>query len=183
MIYLTKGVAVKDFDEAYKFIGQGKIFDIPVLPIVFIVIFIIQAIIWKRTVLGRSIFAVGGNAQCARVSGIKVDRIVILCFTLCGLLSGMAGYMLSGYLGTVNATFGEAYSLTCVAAAVIGGVSIAGGTGKMLGIAGGVLLMTTVSVGLQIAGIDGYVIDLVEGAMVFAAVVIDSIRVRTQMKS
>jgi simple sugar transport system permease protein/ribose transport system permease protein len=182
LVFGTHGVTVTNLAEGYKMVGQGKIFGIDLLPIIFLSIYAVVAFCWRRTVLGRGLFAVGGNSYCALVSGVKVDRIKIYAYMICGFLAGVAGFMLSGYMGAITPSFGREYQMTSVASAVIGGVSISGGRGKAICILGGVFLLTVVKVGLQVAGLDAYYVSFTEGLMVFIAVVIDSIRIKYQVK-
>lgn len=177
---ITEGRAIVDLPTNYKWIGQGKIGGFPFLPIVFLVIFFIVYVVWNKTPFGRSLFAVGGNAGSAYVSGIKVDRIRILAFGVSGLLAGIAGFLLSGYMGAVTSTFGSSYGNNCLAASVIGGVSLSGGRGRVEGILGGVLLLTVIQVGLQVLGISSFYVDMAGGFMIFLAVLIDSIRLKVQ---
>lgn len=178
---ITKGRSIIGFSDAYKFAGQGKFFNfLPLIVILFILVFFICHITWNRTALGRSLFAVGGNARSAHVSGIKIDRIRIIAFTISGLLSGFAGYLLSSYMGAVTMTFGTEYTMNSIAAAVIGGVSLTGGRGKITGVLGGTLLLTVMNVGLQVLGISSYYVEMSGGLMIFAAVIIDALRIKAK---
>lgn len=180
VLAITEGRAIVDLPAEYKWIGQGKIGTMPFLPIVFIIVFVIIYIVWNKTPFGRSLFAVGGNEASAYVSGIKVDFIKIAAFGISGLLAGLAGFLLSGYMGAVTNTFGTSYGNNCLAAAVIGGVSLSGGQGRVQGILGGVLLLTVIQVGLQVLGISSFYVDMAGGVMIFLAVLIDAIRLKTQ---
>lgn len=183
MLFGTRGITVTNLPEAYKFVGQQKVFGIDLLPIIFLIVTAAVSIIWKHTVLGRSIFAVGGNRYCAEVSGIKVNNIRLYAYIICGLISGLAGFLLSGYIGSVTASFGAEYQMTSIASAVIGGISIAGGRGRVIGVLGGVFLLTVVKVGLQVAGLDAYYVNFTEGMMVFIAVLFDSVRLKLQKRN
>ncbi|AZO94691.1 ABC transporter permease [Halocella sp. SP3-1] len=180
VIAVTKGRSIVGLSDSYKWAGQGRIFGVPFLPIIFIVVYIILYIVWTRTALGRSLYAVGGNEKSAYVSGIKVDNIRIAAFTVSGMLAGLSGYLLSGYMGAVTSTFGTEYTMNSIAASVIGGVSLSGGRGSIPGILGGVLLLTVIQVGLQVLGISSYYVQMAGGLMIFIAVLIDAIRVRIQ---
>lgn len=180
VLAITQGRSIINFPEPYKFIGQGNLFGVPILPVVFIVIYLLVHQMWKRTALGRSLFAVGGNAHCARVSGIHVSRIRILAFVISGTLSGLAGFLLSAYLGAVTATFGAEFQMYSIAAAVIGGISLSGGRGKISGVLGGVLLLTVIQVGLQVLSVNSFFVNMIGGIMIFIAVLIDAVRVNFQ---
>ena len=133
-------------------------------------------LLWTNTGFGRSLFAVGGNAQTSYVSGINIDRVKISAFIISGTLAGFSGYILSSYMGAVTTTFGKVYQMDTIAAAVIGGVSLSGGKGSISGVLGGVLLLTVIQVGLQILGISPNYVEMAGGLMILLAVLIDAIR-------
>ena len=176
LVAITGGASVTNLPQSFKAISQGNIGGFPTLPIVLIVAFIAFHFIWERTAFGRSLFAVGGNARGAYIAGIDVDKVKIGAYVVSGLLSGIAGWLLAGYMGAVTASFGTTYEMQVIAAAVIGGVSLTGGRGSMLGVLAGTLLLTVIQVGLSILGIQSTLITLAGGLMIFAAVVIDALR-------
>ncbi|MHB8061368.1 MAG: ABC transporter permease [Ruminiclostridium sp.] len=177
---ITSGRAITNLPAQYKWFGQGKIFGIPFLPIVLILVFVMVYIIWNWTPIGRSLFAVGGNANAANVSGIKVDRVTIFAYAFSGLLAGLAGFLLSAYMGAVTSTFGTSYDMNNIAAVVIGGVACTGGQGTVQGVFGGVLLLTVVQVGLQILGVSSFQVQMINGLIIFIAVILDAVRLRAQ---
>lgn len=178
LMALTQGRSIINFPDAFTWIGNGSIFGIPVLPIPFLLVYLVIYFIWKKTVFGRSLFATGGNSTSAHVSGINVDRIKIYAFAVSGTLAGFSGYLLSAYMGAVTMTFGSDLLMYTLAAAVIGGVSLAGGRGNISGVLGGVLLLTVIQIGLQILGISSYFVTMAGGAMIFVAVLIDALKTR-----
>ena len=183
VLAITRGRTITINEKGYTILGQGKIGGfLPFLVIIFLLVYIIMYFVWNRTVLGRSLFAVGGNARCAKVSGINVDRIRIAAFTISGLMAGLAGLMLSSKMGSINSVFGSSYSMDIIAAAVIGGTSLAGGVGKVSGVLGGVLLLNFIQVGLQVFGMDSYYVEAATGLIILLAVLIDSFRVRLSNK-
>lgn len=176
LLAITAGATISQLPDSYKFVSQGKIGSFPALPVVLIVVFAIFHVIWKRTRFGRALFAVGGNPRGAYIAGISVDKVKIGAYVVSGLLSGLAGWLLSGYMGAVTSSFGTTYEMQVIAAAVIGGVSLTGGRGSMLGVLAGTLLLTVIQVGLAILGIPSTVITLAGGLMIFVAVLIDALR-------
>ncbi|WIY83356.1 ABC transporter permease [Propionimicrobium sp. PCR01-08-3] len=176
LLAITGGTTISQLPDSYKFISQGKIGPFPALPVVLIIAFVIFHIIWTRTRFGRALFAVGGNFRGAYIAGINVDRTKILAYVVSGLLSGIAGWLLSGYMGAVTSSFGTTYEMQVIAAAVIGGVSLTGGKGSMLGVLAGTLLLTVIQVGLAILGIESTLITFAGGLMIFVAVLIDAVR-------
>lgn len=176
LLAITNGNTISQLPDAYKYVSQGKIGIFPVLPLVLFIVFIIFYFIWNKTAFGRSLFAVGGNEHSAYIAGINVNAIKIGAFVISGLLSGLAGYLLSAYMGAVTSSFGKSYEMQCIAAAVVGGVSLTGGKGSILGVLGGTLLLTVIQVGLAILGIPSTMITLAGGLMIFVAVIIDASR-------
>ncbi|GEN34780.1 MULTISPECIES: ABC transporter permease [Aneurinibacillus] len=178
LMALTQGRSIVNFPEAFTWIGQGSVFGLPILPIPFLIVYLIIYFIWKKTVFGRSLFATGGNSTSAYVSGINVDRIKIYAFMISGGLAGFSGYLLAAYMGAVTMTFGQDLMMYTLAAAVIGGVSLTGGKGKISGVLGGVLLLTVIQTGLQILGISSYFVTMVGGMMIFIAVIVDALKTK-----
>lgn len=178
LMQMTKGRSIVGFPETYSWIGQGTILGMPILPIPFLLIYLLIYFVWNKTVFGRSLFATGGNATSAYVSGINTDRVKILSFTISGGLAGTAGFLLSSYMGAVTVTFGTDMLMYTLASAVIGGVSLTGGIGRISGVLGGVLLLTVIQTGLQILGISSYLVTFAGGLMIFIAVLMDAIKNR-----
>lgn len=176
LLAITGGTTISQLPESYKFVSQGKIFGFPALPIVLIVAFAVFHVIWTRTSFGRALFAVGGNYRGAYIAGIGVEKVKIWAYVVSGLLSGLAGWLLSGYMGAVTSSFGTTYEMQVIAAAVIGGVSLTGGKGSMIGVLAGTLLLTVIQVGLAILGIQSTLITLAGGLMIAVAVLIDALR-------
>ncbi|WP_342741822.1 ABC transporter permease [Bowdeniella nasicola] len=176
LLAITGGTTITNLPDSYKWVSQGQIGGFPVLPFVLIIAFVIFHLIWTRTSFGRALFAVGGNYRGAYIAGISVDKVKIWAYVVSGLLSGFAGWLLSGYMGAVTSSFGTTYEMQVIAAAVIGGVSLTGGKGSMLGVLAGTLLLTVIQVGLAILGIQSTLITLAGGLMIFAAVLIDALR-------
>ena len=171
VLAITRGRTITINEKGYTILGQGKIGGfLPYLVIIFLLVYVAMYFVWNRTALGRSLFAVGGNARCAKVSGINVDRIRIAAFTISGLMASLAGLMLSSKMGSINSVFGSSYSMDIIAAAVIGGTSLAGGVGKVSGVLGGVLLLNFIQVGLQVFGMDSYYVQAATGMIILLAV-------------
>lgn len=176
LLAITGGTSLTNLPDSYKAVSQGKIGGFPILPLVLLVVFALFYVIWERTRFGRALFAVGGNYRGAYIAGIAVDTIKIWAYIVSGLLSGLAGWLLSGYMGAVTSSFGTQYEMQVIAAAVIGGVSLTGGKGNIIGVLAGTLLLTVIQVGLAILGIQSTLITLAGGLMIFVAVLIDASR-------
>ena len=179
VLAITRGRTIIVSDPSYTWLGQRQAFGhIPYLVFILLIVYAIIHVVWRRTPLGRSFYAVGGNPQCARVSGINVDLTRIAAFTMSGTCAGIAGIMLSAKMHSINSTFGQTYGMDIIAAAVIGGTSLKGGVAKVSGILGGVLLINFIQVGLQVFGVDAYYVQVVTGLIILLAVLIDSLRIR-----
>lgn len=179
VLAITRGQTITIESPAYLWIGQGLVGGWPVMPIALVVLFVVMGIVFSRTRWGRRLYATGGNPRAAYASGINVNRVKLQAFAVSGLLAGIAGWLTTAYLAGVNATVGSNNLLLyAIAAPVIGGVSLFGGRGSIIGMLGGTLLLTVVQVGLQIINISAYYVAIVGGVMIFLAVVVDTVRVR-----
>lgn len=178
VLALTAGKTITIDDTAYTWIGQGQALGWPVMPLALFLLFAVIAVVLYRTPWGRKVYATGGNQRAAYAAGINTDRLKVSTFALGGLLSGCAGWLATAYLSGVNSTMGSDLLLYAVAAPVIGGVSLAGGRGRVLGMLGGALLLTVVQVSLQLVNISAYYVSMTGGVMIFLAVGVDAIRAR-----
>jgi hypothetical protein len=166
-------------DDRYKFIGQGKLFDIiPVPTIIVLVIFILGYIIVNYSRFGRFIYAIGSNPEAARLSGIKVSRVTIGVYLICGLLCGLASTIEGGRLGIVQPAGGSGYELLAIGAVVIGGASLFGGEGSIVATLIGAIIVTTIRNGLNILGVNAFWQYVVNGTVIIIAVAIDQYRRR-----
>lgn len=178
LLAVTQGNTITSMPDGYLWIGQAQVLGWPVMPLVFLVVLLAGAFFLRKTVLGRSLYAVGGNLAAAEAAGIRADRIKILAFTLSGFLSGIAGYLLASWQMAITSDQGNSFLLYAIAAPIIGGVSVFGGRGHVIGILGGVLLLTVIQVGLAIVAVPSFYVGMIGGLMIFVAVAIDAIRVR-----
>ncbi|TFG61659.1 MAG: ABC transporter permease [Spirochaetales bacterium] len=170
---LTRGNPVYPLPENFNFIGQGFVAGIPVVVIVAVVLGIIGHINLSSTVFGRSMFAVGGNTETARVSGINVLRISLLTYVLNGLTSGITGVLTAARLGSALSNAGSGMELQIIAAVIIGGTSMFGGSGSILGTAIGALLMSIIANGMVFLKISIYFQSVVIGLIIILAVGLD----------
>ncbi len=173
-LILSKGRPISNLSDSFNFIGGGNVLGIPFPIIVLIVAFSICYIILKKTILGRYIYAVGGNEQAAKASGINVNQIKLAVYSICGLLSGLAGILLTSRITTGQPNAGVGFELDAIAAAIIGGTSTSGGTGTMTGTLVGALLIGVINNGLDLLNVTSYYQQVVMGAIIIGAVVLDS---------
>ena len=146
--------------------------------ILFIILLIISETILQRSFFGRSIFAVGGNATASKFFGIKVDRTRILCFTLTGFLSGLAGVMLAGKLNIASGNIGQYSNVFVITAVLLGGISMEGGEGSIFKAFQGILLLGTINNAMVIMKISPFVQEIIRGLLLILIIVIDSINIQ-----
>jgi simple sugar transport system permease protein len=178
LLALTQGKTITSLPEGYTWIGQAAIDGWPIMPLVFVVALVAMAVLLRRTVLGRSIYAVGGNAPAANSAGIRVDRTKIAAYTMAGFIAGVGGFLLASWQMAITSNQGSSFLLYAIAAPIIGGVSVFGGRGNVVGVFGGVMLLTVIQVGLAIIAVPSFYVGMIGGMMIFIAVAIDAIRVR-----
>jgi simple sugar transport system permease protein/ribose transport system permease protein len=177
LLAVTQGNTISDMPNSFIWIGQYTIGNWPVMPVVFLVALLGMGFMLRKTVLGRSLYATGGNALAANSAGIRVKRVKVIAFTLSGFLSGVAGYLLAAWQMAITSDQGEGFLLYAIAAPIIGGVSVFGGRGGAAGILGGVLLLTVIHVGLAITSVPSFYVQMIGGVLIFIAVAVDAIRV------
>jgi methyl-galactoside transport system permease protein len=131
-------------------------------------------IIWNKTTFGKNMYAVGGNPEAAKISGVSVLKTTVLVYVLAGLLYGIGGYLEVARVGSANSAFGMNYELDAIAACVVGGISFSGGIGKISGAIAGVLMFTVISYGMVYLGIDAYYQYIIKGVIIVAAVALDT---------
>ncbi|MCE7066275.1 ABC transporter permease [Dyadobacter sp. CY326] len=173
-LILSKGRPISNLSDSFNFIGGGNVFGIPFPIIILVVAFIVCSIILNKTVLGRYMYAVGGNEPAARASGIDVTNVKMWVYTLCGLLSAVGGILLTSRITTGQPNAGAGFELDAIAAAIIGGTSTSGGTGTMTGTLIGALLIGVISNSLDLLNVTSYYQQVVMGVIIIGAVVLDS---------
>lgn len=181
LIYvITKGypVTVGSEHKGFIFLGQGHLGPVPVPVVIMLLLTVIFAVFLMRTRIGRYVYALGGNEQAARLSGIRVDRVKVLLYTLSGALSGIAGIVLLARLVSAQPSAGLGYELPVIAAAVIGGTSLSGGEGSILGTIIGAAVIGVLENGMVLLGINTYAQQAVTGAVIILAVAVDMWRNR-----
>ena len=171
---VSGGQPVFGVTKAYENIAGGKLFGvIPYLVVYYLIIALIVGFVLQKTVYGRRIYAVGGNAQAARVSGINVKFIKMSAFVICGLMGGIAGMLTTSRTVSGAPLTGEGYELDAIAACVIGGLSMNGGSGKWYGMIIGALVLSVMSNGLDILRVPSYYQKILKGLIIVTIVLID----------
>ena len=171
--YYTHGQPISMLEDPFTAIGSGAN---PVL--IFIAVAIVFHIALRYTRYGKYTYAIGGNTQAARVSGIDVNRHLILVYTVAGVLSGLGGIITAARATSGQAGMGMSYELDAIAAAVIGGTSLSGGIGRITGTVVGTLILGVMMSGFTFLGVDAYIQDIVKGVIIIVAVMADQYRRR-----
>ena len=169
----TQGRPISGFGEDFRSFATGEILGIPAPVIIMIFVYIIAHFILNRTKLGRYTYAIGGNEEAALLSGISVKFFKTMIYGLCGMLSGLAAIILTARLNSAQPIAGIMYELDAIAATVIGGTSLMGGEGRIVGTLIGALIMGVLRNGLNLLGISSFVQQIVIGSVIIIAVLID----------
>ena len=181
LYYAYAGSApIAGFDGAYSAFTQG-FFDIGGFRLSYITIYAIVAIalmwvIWNKTRFGKNLFAIGGNPEAARVSGVNVTLNLIGIYTLSGVFYAFGGLLEAGRIGSATNNLGFMYEMDAIAACVIGGVSFSGGVGTVFGVVVGVVIFTLINYGLSYIGVNPYWQYIIKGSIIVLAVAIDSLK-------
>jgi ribose/xylose/arabinose/galactoside ABC-type transport system permease subunit len=167
------GGPISSFDDAYRFWGQGKLGPVPVPVIIFLAAALLCHIVLRHTRYGRHIYAIGGNAEAARLSGLNVRGLTLSVYVIVGLFAGLAGFVLSSRLNSAEAVAGQGYELTVIASVVIGGTSLFGGLGGVLGTVVGAILIGVLINGLVLMNVSPYIQQIIIGVIIVLAVAFD----------
>lgn len=178
VLAISQGTNYWGLPEFYKGIGLGTLGPFPFPVIIMLVAFLLGHVVLRHTVLGRKVYAVGGNPDAARVSGINVERIILMTFVIVGLFSGLSSLVLTSRLNSFTPSMGVGFEFSAIAAVVIGGTSLSGGEGNIGGTLIGVLIMGVINNALNLLGVSVYLQDIIRGGIIFLAVLIDALRNR-----
>lgn len=174
----TQGAPIRCMTDAFKFPGAGYIGPVPTPVILMLIIFVIAVMLVNRTHFGRHIYAVGGNAQAASFSGINVQKVKFWVYTFTGVMAGLAGVVIASRLYSGQPRSGEGAEMDAIAAVVVGGTSMSGGSGRLGGTLIGVLIIGVLNNGLNLMGVDSNWQYIVKGLVILLAVYLDFIRNR-----
>jgi ribose/xylose/arabinose/galactoside ABC-type transport system permease subunit len=176
---ITGGRSIGDLPASFGFLGRDRIIGIPVPVVLMLVIFAAGWFVLNRMRLGRYIYAVGGNREAAFLAGVSIKRTLLLVYLLNGLLVGLAGLVLASRLGAGVPNAGLQYELDVIAAVVVGGTSLTGGRGSVIGTFWGAVFIGILNNGLNLAGIDPYIQKIALGVVILLAVLADQINKST----
>ena len=176
---LSKGASIYEVPDAFTTLGRGKaLLGLPNAVLLMAAIYILAHILMSRTKLGRYIYAVGGNMEAARLSGVKVAPILLFVYTVSGAMAGLGGVVLASQLKSGAPTYGVAYELYVIAAVVVGGTSLSGGQGKIFGTLIGAFIIAVIQNGMNLTGVESYTQRVVLGVVILGAVLLDMLKHR-----
>ena len=173
---ITGGFSIYQVPAGLPWLGRGTTMSIPNTVILLLVLYIVAHLFMSRTRFGRYIYAVGGNEEAARLSGVPIRYVLILVYVVSGLAAGLGGCIQASQLNTGTPNSGLMYELFVIAAVVVGGTSLSGGKGKIFGTLIGAFIISVLQNGLNLTGVDSYSQQVILGAVILAAVLIDKIR-------
>jgi ribose/xylose/arabinose/galactoside ABC-type transport system permease subunit len=173
----TDGRPVWGLPEMFSVLGGGRIIGIPIPSIIMIFLFVIAHIILTSTRFGRYVYAVGGNTEAARLVGIKTNRILIAVYSICGVLAALSGILLASRMNSGQPNAGIMYELDVIAAVVVGGTSLNGGRGTIIGTFFGAMLIAVLRNGLNLLNVNSYIQQVVVGIVILLAVLMDRQRI------
>lgn len=171
----TEGRPITGLSDSASFqmMGKGYLGWIPIPIIIMVIVFLILYFLLNNTVFGRQVYAVGGNEEAAKLSGVKTDNVKIAVYAITGMMSVLAGIILMSRLNSAQPTAGEGYELDAIAAVVIGGTSLAGGRGRIVGTIIGALIIGVISNGLNLMNVSSFYQQIVKGLVILFAVMLD----------
>lgn len=171
----SNGQTIFGLPNEFTFVGSGEVLGISLPVVITVVMFAIMHILLSRTVFGHQVYAIGGNREAARLSGINVRRVELYVYLLAGAMSGLAGLVLTGRLTAALPSSAIGLELDVIAAVVIGGASLFGGRGTLIGTLFGVLTIGVLRNGLNLLNVSPFWVQFVQGAVIFLAVLIDAL--------
>lgn len=178
----TGGSPVRVVTDEWQFLGAGYLAGIPVPVIIMFVVFIISLLLLNKTKFGRHVYAVGGNVTAAKFSGINVKRVTFIVYLFTGIMAGLAGIILASRMYSGQPTAGEGAEMDAIAAVVVGGTSMAGGSGKLGGTIIGALIIGVLNNGLNLLNVNSFWQTVVKGIVILLAVTIDYFRHKNAKK-
>jgi ribose/xylose/arabinose/galactoside ABC-type transport system permease subunit len=175
---LSDGKPIYQIPDSFATLGRGAepILGIPYAVILMLILYIIAHIMMSKTKLGRYIYAVGGNPEAARLSGIRVKRIILFVYLISGLLAGLGGVLMASQLKSGAPTYGMMYELYVIAAVVVGGTSLSGGEGRIFGTLIGAFIIAVIQNGMNLTNVESYTQKVVLGAVILGAVMLDRLK-------
>jgi ribose transport system permease protein len=177
---LARGQSIGSLPESFVWLGRGAdFFRLPNAVLLMALLYIAGHILMSRMKIGRYLYAVGGNCEAARLSGVPVARVLLFAYTVSGLLAGLGGVIMASQLKSGSPTYGQMYELYVIAAVVVGGTSLSGGEGKMFGTLIGAFIIAVIQNGMNLTNVESYTQKVVLGLVILAAVLLDRLKHRS----
>jgi ribose/xylose/arabinose/galactoside ABC-type transport system permease subunit len=173
---MVGGRPVWGLPEQFDFLGSGRLLGVPVPTVIMIVVFVVAWFVLAHTPFGRHVYAVGGNAEAARLAGIRTTRVTVLVYVISGGLAALSGVLLASRMSSGQPNSGLMFELEVIAAVVVGGTSLFGGRGGIVGTFFGAMLIGVLRNGLNLVGVESYVQQVVLGFVILLAVMLDQFR-------
>lgn len=180
---ICRGIPIFGFPKSFSALGQGYVGPIPIPVIIMVVILLLGSFVLNKTYFGRYFYAVGGNEEAAKLSGIHVNRVKYLVYSLSGLFAGIAGIVMLSRTNSGQVLAGKGFEFDVLTAVVLGGVSVSGGFGKISNVVAGVLILGVLSNGLVLLDVSQYVQMVTKGLVLLLAVAFDCIQKSRQSKA
>ena len=174
----TEGEEMHHLPASFTWLGRGTQWGIPNSVLLLLALYIVAHLLMSRTILGRHLYAVGGNAVAARLSGIRTGRAVLFAYVVCSLLAGLGGVIMASELKSGSPRYGNSYELYVIVAVVIGGTSLSGGQGTMFGTLIGALIIAVLRNGMNLLHVESYTQNVVFGSVILGAVILDRFKDR-----
>jgi ribose transport system permease protein len=174
---LAKGQSIYQIPDSFIWLGRGAdLLSLPNAVVLMLILYALAHVLMSRMKLGRYLYAVGGNAEAARLSGVPVKRVLMFAYFASALLAGLGGVITASQLKSGSATYGNMYELYVIAAAVVGGASLSGGEGRMLGTLAGAFTIAVIQNGMNLTNVESYTQKVVLGLVILGAVLLDKLR-------
>lgn len=179
LVYTNGNPVTKGLSDSFlfQFLGQGYIVGIPFPVILMFLVFVILAILLHKTAFGKAVYALGGNEKAAYISGIKLNKVKIIIYTISGMMASLSGLIITSRLSSAQPTAGASYEMDAIAAVVLGGTSLSGGKGRIWGTLIGALIIGVLNNGLNIIGVSAFWQQAVKGIVILIAVLLDRFKV------
>lgn len=182
LVYTNGNPITKGLSDTFlfQFLGQGYIVEIPFPVIIMFIVFIVLYVLLHKTAFGKSVYAIGGNEKAAYISGVKLNKVKIIIYSISGIMASISGLIITSRLSSAQPTAGASYEMDAIAAVVLGGTSLSGGKGRILGTLIGALIIGVLNNGLNIIGVSAFWQQVVKGVVILIAVLIDRFKVVKQ---
>ena len=182
LVYTNGNPITKGLSDTFlfQFLGQGYIVGIPFPVIIMFIVFIVLYVLLHKTAFGKSMYAIGGNEKAAYISGVKLNKVKIIIYSISGIMASISGLIITSRLSSAQPTAGASYEMDAIAAVVLGGTSLSGGKGRILGTLIGALIIGVLNNGLNIIGVSAFWQQVVKGVVILIAVLIDRFKVVKQ---